>query len=254
MAAAAPPPPPPSWPAMDAVLAALMNDGTFDSLRAKITAQLRQNEELQQYTVELVERSETLHAPGVERSSRRDLFEALKREVEPPVLERVSQAAWELIASDTGVGAEIAASVEDMYMRMYGGAAANRPAAADNTGPQHLEPRPNPDNHGAWLRAPQHLETGQWHHVEAHSRAAQSHAPPHLQHHQARADGHAPWQHGRPSPGHPPPGPAGHLEGTPQAPNGGGGSQAGRHSRHAGLGPRHSITTPQNHTERANGR
>eukprot|EP00850_Spirogloea_muscicola_P015636 SM000122S25743 [mRNA] locus=s122:69802:70399:+ [translate_table: standard] len=81
-AAAPPPPPPPPGPAMDAVLAALMNDGTFDSLRAKVTAQLRQNEELQQYTVELVERSETLHAPSAEQSSRRDLFEALKREVE----------------------------------------------------------------------------------------------------------------------------------------------------------------------------
>eukprot|EP00850_Spirogloea_muscicola_P006664 SM000032S12048 [mRNA] locus=s32:88186:88813:- [translate_table: standard] len=86
MATAAPPPPPPlpspSGPAMDAVLAALMNDGTFDSLRAKVTAQLRQNEELQRYTVELVEHSETLHTPGAVRSSRRDLFEALKREVE----------------------------------------------------------------------------------------------------------------------------------------------------------------------------
>eukprot|EP00249_Psilotum_nudum_P006555 c19880_g1_i1 orf=173-712(+) len=115
-------PPPPSASAASVspqqVLSSLMNDGTFDSLRAKIISQLKQNEELKKYTTSRVEQSQVLNSPGAEQKSRRELFEALRRELEGPVLERASKAAWDTILSEEGVGKEIADTVYRAYNQL----------------------------------------------------------------------------------------------------------------------------------------
>lgn len=66
----------------DQVLKSLMNDGHFDDLRVKILNQLKQNEEIRKYTSMLVEQSKVLNTPGAESKNRRELFEALRRELE----------------------------------------------------------------------------------------------------------------------------------------------------------------------------
>ncbi|CAK9225282.1 unnamed protein product [Sphagnum troendelagicum] len=102
----------------DQVLKSLMNDGHFDDLRVKILNQLKQNEEIRKYTSMLVEQSKVLNTPGAESKNRRELFEALRRELEGPVLERASKAAWELILSKEGVGKEITEKVDAVYTRL----------------------------------------------------------------------------------------------------------------------------------------
>lgn len=109
-------------PSPQNVLEKLMNDGIFDDLRVKLLSELKQNEELKLYTSKLVEQSAALAAPNSERKNRRDLFEALRSELEAPVLEKASAAAWELILSDQGVGQEIVEKVEDVYCQLYAAA------------------------------------------------------------------------------------------------------------------------------------
>lgn len=100
------------------VLTSLMNDGTFDDLRHKVIHQLKQNEELKKYTASKVEQSNVLNTPGAEQKSKRELFEALRKELEGPVLERASKAAWELILSKEGVGKEISDTVYKAYNQL----------------------------------------------------------------------------------------------------------------------------------------
>ncbi|GBG66646.1 hypothetical protein CBR_g66782 [Chara braunii] len=64
------------------VLARLMNDGIFDQLRAKITQELKQNEELRSYTMSLVENSQALNFVGADRKKKRELFDALRKELD----------------------------------------------------------------------------------------------------------------------------------------------------------------------------
>ncbi|KAI5071485.1 hypothetical protein GOP47_0013736 [Adiantum capillus-veneris] len=102
------------------VLESLMMDGTFDDLRHKIINQLKHNEELKKYTTSMVEQSQTLNTPGAEKKSKRDLFVSLKHELEGPVLERASKAAWELILSKEGIGKEIMETVYRAYNQLHG--------------------------------------------------------------------------------------------------------------------------------------
>eukprot|EP00250_Pteridium_aquilinum_P013415 c21328_g1_i1 orf=810-1367(-) len=102
------------------VLESLMNDGTFDDLRHKIINQLKHNEELKKYTTSMVEQSQTLNTPGAEQKSKRDLFVSLKHELEGPVLERASKAAWELILSKEGIGKEVMETVYRAYNQLHG--------------------------------------------------------------------------------------------------------------------------------------
>ncbi|KAK3273845.1 hypothetical protein CYMTET_17934 [Cymbomonas tetramitiformis] len=94
------------------VLDDMCKDGTFDAFRARIVDELKKNEDLNKYTSNLVEGSETLSRPGAERMTRKDLFEKLKAELEKPVMEKVSAAAWEFLLAEEGVGKEIKDKVE----------------------------------------------------------------------------------------------------------------------------------------------
>nr|DAD33132.1 TPA_asm: hypothetical protein HUJ06_011983 [Nelumbo nucifera] len=64
------------------VLESLMNDGTIDALRLKIINQLKANEELKNNTITMVEQSKVLNTPGAEKQTKRELFDALRRELE----------------------------------------------------------------------------------------------------------------------------------------------------------------------------
>ncbi|CAA6654053.1 unnamed protein product [Spirodela intermedia] len=102
------------------VLESLMNDGTVDSIRLKIINQLKANEELKNYTISMVERSKVLNTPGAEKQTKRELFDALRQELETSVLEKASRAVWELILDDKNLGKEISDTVERVYKKLSG--------------------------------------------------------------------------------------------------------------------------------------
>ncbi|XP_077218338.1 antigenic heat-stable protein [Tasmannia lanceolata] len=102
------------------VLESLMNDGTIDAIRLKIINQLKANEELKNNTITMVEQSNVLNTPGAERKTKRELFDALRRELETPVLEKASKSVWELILDNDGLGKEISEMVEKVYCRLSG--------------------------------------------------------------------------------------------------------------------------------------
>ncbi|XP_044482934.1 uncharacterized protein LOC123209178 [Mangifera indica] len=102
------------------VLESLMNDGTFDSLRLKIINQLKANEELKSTTIKMAEQSKVLNTPGAEKQTKRELFDALRQELEAPVLEKASKSVWELILDSNGLGKEISETVEKVFCRLSG--------------------------------------------------------------------------------------------------------------------------------------
>ncbi|CAM8986051.1 unnamed protein product [Rhodiola kirilowii] len=102
------------------VLETLMNDGTIDAIRLKIINQLKANEELKKNTITMVEQSKVLNTPGAEKQTKRELFDALRQELEAPVLEKASKAVWELILDSSGLGKEIGETVEKVFCRLSG--------------------------------------------------------------------------------------------------------------------------------------
>lgn len=102
------------------VLESLMNDGTIDSLRLKIINQLKANEELKNTTIKMAEQSKVLNTPGAEKQTKRELFDALRQELEAPVLEKASKSVWELILDSNGLGKEISDTVERVFSRLSG--------------------------------------------------------------------------------------------------------------------------------------
>lgn len=102
------------------VLESLMNDGTIDALRLKIINQLKANEELKNTAIRMAEQSKVLNTPGAEKQTKRELFDALRQELEAPVLEKASRSVWELILDSNGLGKEISETVERVYCRLSG--------------------------------------------------------------------------------------------------------------------------------------
>ncbi|TXG65312.1 hypothetical protein EZV62_006587 [Acer yangbiense] len=126
------------------VLESLMNDGTIDSLRLKIINQLKANvplslslytlvwfcsymyafsllqEELKNTTIKMVEQSKVLNTPGAEKQTKRELFDALRQELEIPVLEKASKSVWELILNSDGLGKDISETVERVFCLLSG--------------------------------------------------------------------------------------------------------------------------------------
>uniref|UniRef100_A0A0D3B424 Aminotransferase class I/classII large domain-containing protein n=1 Tax=Brassica oleracea var. oleracea TaxID=109376 RepID=A0A0D3B424_BRAOL len=62
------------------VLESLMNDGTIDALRLKIINQLKAN--LKNTTIKMAEESKVFNTPGAEKQTKRELFDALRQELE----------------------------------------------------------------------------------------------------------------------------------------------------------------------------
>ncbi|KAL3648607.1 hypothetical protein CASFOL_005010 [Castilleja foliolosa] len=124
------------------VLKTLMNDGTIDAIRLKIINQLKANEELKSNTIKMVEQSKVLNTPGAEKQTKRELFDALRQELESercfiypapqgsaicktntnltPVLEKASRSVWELILEQNGLGREISDTVERVFCQLSG--------------------------------------------------------------------------------------------------------------------------------------
>ncbi|CAH2075692.1 unnamed protein product [Thlaspi arvense] len=102
------------------VLESLMNDGTIDAMRLKIINQLKANEELKNTTIKMAEQSKVLNTPGAEKQTKRELFDALRQELETSVLEKASKSVWELILDNNGLGKEISETVERVFCRLSG--------------------------------------------------------------------------------------------------------------------------------------
>ena len=102
------------------VLESLMNDGTIDALRLKIINQLKANEELKSTTIKMAEQSRVLNTPGAEKQTKRELFDALRQELEASVLEKASKSVWELILDNNGLGKEVSETVEKVFCRLSG--------------------------------------------------------------------------------------------------------------------------------------
>ncbi|XP_016474641.1 uncharacterized protein LOC107796401 [Nicotiana tabacum] len=102
------------------VMGTLMNDGTIDSMRLKIITHLKANEELKNTTIKMVEQSRVLNTPGAEKQTKRELFDALRQELETSVLEKASKSVWELILDNNGIGKEISETVEQVFCRLSG--------------------------------------------------------------------------------------------------------------------------------------
>ncbi|CAL1407669.1 unnamed protein product [Linum trigynum] len=64
------------------VLECLMNDGTIDALGLKIINQLKANEELKNTTIKMAEQSKVLNTHSAEKQTKRELFDALRQELE----------------------------------------------------------------------------------------------------------------------------------------------------------------------------
>lgn len=97
-----------------------MNDGTIDAMRLKIINQLKTNEELKNTTIKMVEQSKVLNTPGAEKQTKRELFDALRQELEASVLEMASKAVWKLILDDNGLGKDINETVENVFCQLSG--------------------------------------------------------------------------------------------------------------------------------------
>ncbi|KAL7144367.1 hypothetical protein ABFS83_07G007000 [Erythranthe nasuta] len=104
----------------DDVLETLMNDGTIDAIRLKIINQLKANEDLKSNTIKMVEQSKVLNTPGAEKQTKRELFDALRQELETPVLEKASRSVWDLILDQNGLGKEISDTVERVFCQLSG--------------------------------------------------------------------------------------------------------------------------------------
>ncbi|ESW16991.1 hypothetical protein PHAVU_007G201000 [Phaseolus vulgaris] len=102
------------------VLESLMNDGSIDALRLKIINQLKANEELKSTTIKMAEQSKVLNTPGAEKQTKRELFDALRQELEASVLEKASKSVWDLIVDNNGLGKEISETVERVFCRLSG--------------------------------------------------------------------------------------------------------------------------------------
>ncbi|KAM0911924.1 hypothetical protein ACQ4PT_013117 [Festuca glaucescens] len=120
------------------VLESLKNDGTVDALRMKIIAQLKANEDMKKNTMMMVEQSKVLKTPGAEKKTKRELFDALRQELETPVLEKASKAVWELILDNGGLGKEITETVEKVFCRLSG-IDAMPPPASTSRAPQEKQ-------------------------------------------------------------------------------------------------------------------
>lgn len=77
-------------------------------------------EELKKTTIKMAEQSKVLNTPGAEKQTKRELFDALRQELETQVLEKASKSVWELILDNNGLGKEINHTVERVFSKLSG--------------------------------------------------------------------------------------------------------------------------------------
>ncbi|KAK3198767.1 hypothetical protein Dsin_022182 [Dipteronia sinensis] len=76
-------------------------------------------EELKNTTIKMAEQSKVLNTPGAEKQTKRELFDALRLELEQ-VLLLTSKSVLELILNSDGLGKDISETVEILFCRLSG--------------------------------------------------------------------------------------------------------------------------------------
>ncbi|KAK9277025.1 hypothetical protein L1049_006564 [Liquidambar formosana] len=102
----------------DEVIAKLKDDGDFDRLRLKIIRKLKDNEELRNNIISMVNQSAALNRAGAENLKPRQLSDAIHEEVGSKIMNQISDGVWEIIRSDDGMKSEITETVQCVYNKV----------------------------------------------------------------------------------------------------------------------------------------
>ncbi|KAK1320573.1 hypothetical protein QJS10_CPA03g00385 [Acorus calamus] len=105
-------------PSAEEVIARLKDDGDFDSLRLKIVANLKQNDDLRNMIIDEVKQSAAVNDEGAEKLKPRVLSDAIYQEIGSKVMGQISDALWQVIRSDGGMKAEIRDTVTSVYNKL----------------------------------------------------------------------------------------------------------------------------------------
>ncbi|KAG1669563.1 hypothetical protein FOA52_006336 [Chlamydomonas sp. UWO 241] len=84
-----------------------MNEGHFDDIRKKVIDSLRHNESLKQFTMKLLDESDTLAAADLStNANRKKILDDLRKELEDKVLDAACKEAWGVMTTgeDSGAG------------------------------------------------------------------------------------------------------------------------------------------------------
>lgn len=100
-------------------------------------------EELKSTTIKMAEQSRVLNTPGAEKQTKRELFDALRQELEAQVLEKASKSVWELILDNNGMGKEINQTVERVFCKLSG---REPPLFPPQDAKEDFNANPNPDS------------------------------------------------------------------------------------------------------------
>eukprot|EP00798_Chlamydomonas_sp_ICE-L_P030710 gene30710-35738_t len=102
------------------VLDCIMAAGHFDEIRKEVTEQLRQNEDLKEFTMTLLEDSTTLAENADYKPERKKkVLEELRKELEEKLLDRASKAAWATMDPNSPVGKTIEQKVCEALTEIY---------------------------------------------------------------------------------------------------------------------------------------
>ncbi|KAK9825975.1 hypothetical protein WJX74_002460 [Apatococcus lobatus] len=118
----------------EAVLKKVMDDGSFDKMRHKVIDQIKQNKDIVSRSEQLVRSSKALSAPGAGARTKKDLFDAIRRELEEEVLNEAVKAAWEILTTSTRCGGDPASA---MTLRSAGESWVSPETSEQDTSPLH---------------------------------------------------------------------------------------------------------------------
>mmetsp|Transcript_12724 Transcript_12724/g.34687 ORF Transcript_12724/g.34687 Transcript_12724/m.34687 type:complete len:132 (+) Transcript_12724:2420-2815(+) len=103
-----------------AVLNWAMDTGSFDELRKLLLDQLRNDEGLKQYSLELLEGSKTLENVEWQNTRNKKTFDDLKKEIEEKLMAKASATVWSLMdAKDSNTSKLIEARVHEGLCTIY---------------------------------------------------------------------------------------------------------------------------------------
>ncbi|KAL4602661.1 hypothetical protein ACB092_10G069800 [Castanea dentata] len=102
----------------DDVIAKLKDDGDFDNLRLKIIRKLKDNEELRNEIISIVQQSAALNRAGAENMKPRQISDAIYDEVGNKVMSQISDGLWQIIRSGDGMKSEITETVQSVYNKL----------------------------------------------------------------------------------------------------------------------------------------
>ncbi|GAX79837.1 hypothetical protein CEUSTIGMA_g7277.t1 [Chlamydomonas eustigma] len=75
----------------------IMNEGHFDEIRKKVVENMRQNENLKQFTMQLLDESKTLTHHELTESNRKKILDELRKELEDKILDKACSTAFGLM-------------------------------------------------------------------------------------------------------------------------------------------------------------